>query len=271
MLLRYAHDHVRNLLGEELYAKVAGPLMRGGGGVARKFALAEFEARDVGPKGLDLYRLVESDRAMILGLAVSYAYGSFAPGDLVEFGTAAGITARAIARAMIASERSRAPKRFHLFDSFEGHPEVTSDVDRNSYEVTHGIWKPGFPRLMSKDELRRSLAKIVPADRLTMHQGWFKDTVVGLPAEQKFSLVHFHGDLYQSAIDAVATLFDRGMISNGAIVCLSGYYTGQANPTTGEGGAWRKIVVDFDVNFTPWRAYGDLGQSFIIHGYRRAA
>jgi hypothetical protein len=269
MLLRYAHDHLRNLLGEERYAKLAVPLMKGGGGFVRKFALAEFEARDVGPKGLDLYRLVESDRATALGLAVHYAYASFAIGDLVEFGTAAGITARAIARAMIASERSRTPKRFHLFDSFEGHPEVTSDVDRVSYEVKHGIWKPGFPRLMSRDELYRSLSKILPADRLTMHQGWFKDTVGRLPAEQKFAMVHFHGDLYQSAIDALGSLFDRGMVSNGAVVCLSGYYTGQANPATGEGGAWRKIAADFSIDFTPWRAYGDLGQSFIIHDYRR--
>jgi O-methyltransferase len=266
-LLRYAHDRARNILGEDAYAKVVTPLIKGG--VVRKVALAEFESRDVGPKGLDLYRLVDTDRATILGLAVLYAYKSFTEGDLVEFGTCAGITARAIARAMVASERDREAKRFHLFDSFEGHPEITSAVDQSSYEVKHGIWKQGFPRLLSRDELQRSLARIVPADRLTLHQGWFKDTVERLPADQKFSFVHFHGDLYQSMIDAVGTLFDRGAISNGAVVCLSGYYTGQANPTTGEGGAWRKIVSDFKIDFSPWRAYGDLGQSFVIHDYHR--
>jgi hypothetical protein len=266
-LLRYVHDRARNLIGEDAYARVVSPLIRAR--ATRRLALAEFEARDVGPKGVDLYRLVDEDRATALGLAVLYAYKSFAPGDLVEFGTCAGITARAIARAMIASERDREPKRFHLFDSFEGHPEITSEIDQSSYEVRHGIWKPGFPRLLSKDELQRSLARIVPADRLTLHEGWFKDTVSRLPADQVFSFVHFHGDLYQSMIDAVGTIFDRGAVSNGAVVCLSGYYTGQANPTTGEGGAWRKLVSDFNIDFTPWRPYGDLGQSFIIHDYRR--
>jgi O-methyltransferase len=266
-LLRHLHDGARNILGERLYWKLAGPILQTG--FTRRLALAEFEARDIGPKGLDLLRLVEHDRAVALSLAVQYAYHSYVEGDLAEFGTATGVTARAIARAMLASERDRPTKRLHLFDSFAGHPEPTSDVDKNSFEVRTGVWKAGFPRLLSKDELFRSCSRILPAERIVMYEGWFKDTVAQLPPSQKFAFVHFHGDLYQSAIDSVGGLFERGAISNGAIICFSGYNTGQADPKRGEGGAWRELVGRFAVAASDWRAYGSLGQSFLIHDYRK--
>jgi O-methyltransferase len=267
-LLRHLHDSARNILGERLYWKLVESILKGG--VTRKLALAEFEARDIGPKGPDLLRLFEQDRAVTLSLGVQYAYHSYVEGDVVEFGTATGLTARAIARAMLASERDRPTKRLHLFDSFIGHPEPTSDIDKNSYEVRTGVWKAGFPRLLSKDELFQSCSRILPAERIVVYDGWFKDTVSRLPSDQRFAFIHFHGDLYQSAIDAIGGLFRVGAVSNGAMICFSGYNTGQADPNHGERGAWNEITKKYNVVVRDWRAYGSLGQSFLIHDYRRA-
>jgi len=267
-LLRHLHDGARNVLGERVYGKLVQSVLKNG--VTRKLALAEFMARDIGPNGLEVRRLFEHDRAVVLSLAVQYAYDTYVEGDIAEFGTASGLTARVIARAMVAAERDRPTKRFHLFDSFMGFPEATLDVDKNSYEIRTGVWKAGAPRLLSKDELFQSCSRILPSARLVMHDGWFKDTVSRLPLEQRFALIHFDGDLYQSTIDAFGRLFEIGAITNGAVICFNGWNGGQADPNRGERGAWKELTEKYHVVFSDWRAYGALGRSFFVHDYRRA-
>jgi Macrocin-O-methyltransferase (TylF) len=266
-LLQSVHQGARNALGEHAYARLRQALVSGG--ITRRLALAEFEARDVGPSIADLAQLDERDKALVLGLGVQYAYYSYVEGDIVEFGTCTGLTARMIARAMIASERDRPPKCLHLFDSFEGHPEITSEIDRNSYEVKAGIWRKGYPRLLTRDELFQSCARILPAERVLTHEGWFAHTIQQLPPGQKFAFIHFHADLYQSAIDAVGGLLKRAAISNGALVCFSGYNTGQASSEHGERGAWKELTDRYQIKSSHWRAYGNLGNSFFIHEYKR--
>jgi hypothetical protein len=263
-LLRHLHDGVRNVLGEKLYWRVASVALDNS--LVRKIALREFEARDVGPKGLDVLRINERDRLEALTLGVHYAYASFVEGDIAEFGTASGITARGIARAMIAAERDRPKKLLYVFDSFAGHPEATSDTD--SFEIKNRIWKAGFPRLLSKAELIDSCGRILPADRIHAFEGWFKDTLPTLPVLSKFSFVHFHGDLYQSAMDAIGGLFRRNAVAEGAMICFSGYNTSRANPHHNERRAWGEIVRNYDVEFSLWRSYGAQGQAFIVHSYQ---
>jgi O-methyltransferase len=265
-LLRHLHDGVRNVLGEKLYWRVANVALEIN--LMRKLALREFEARDVGPKGLDVLRLNERDRLEVLTLGVHYTYASFVEGDVAEFGTASGITARGIARAMIAAERDRPTKRLYLFDSFAGHPEATADTD--SFEIKNRVWKAGFPRLLSKTELVESCGRILPVERIRAFEGWFKDTLAEMQPLTKFAFVHFHGDLYQSAMDAIGGLFNRGAIAEGALICFSGFNTGRANPHHNERRAWGEIVSLHKVEFSPWRSYGAQGQAFIVHSYAAA-
>jgi O-methyltransferase len=267
-VLRYAHDAVRSLLGERAYGTLVNSALKSE--LGRKLALAEFIARDVGPNRHELPRLFEKERAITLSLGVQYAYTTFIEGDIVEFGTASGLTARTIARAMVAVERDRPTKRLHLFDSFIGLPEATSEVDQNSYEVRTGIWAPGTCRLMSKDELFRSCSRIIPAERVIMHEGWFKDTVAKLSPTQRFAFIHFDGDLYQSTIDAIGGLLEMGAISKGAVICFDDWNCGQADPNFGERKAWRDLTKKYQIEFSEWRAYGTMGKAFFVHDYLRA-
>jgi O-methyltransferase len=266
--LRYVHDTARNILGERAYGKLVNSVLKNG--LGRRLALAEFTARDIGPKQYDLLRLFEQERAITLSLGVQYAYGTYIEGDIVEFGTASGLTARVIARAMRSIERDRPAKRLHLFDSFVGLPEATSEIDQKSYEVRAGIWKPGTCYLLSKDELFRSCSRIISPDHIIMHEGWFKDTVPRLPPEQRFAFIHFDGDMYQSTIDAIGGLFELGAISNGAVICFDDWNCGQADPNVGERRAWKDLTDKYQVVFSDWRAYGTMGKSFFIHDYQRA-
>jgi len=217
----------------------------------------------------DVLQLHGREVVVALSIGVQYAYNTFIEGDIVEFGTATGATARAIARAMLAAETARPKKQLHLFDSFIGLPEATSEVDKASYEVRTGIWAPGTCRLLSKDQLFDCCSQIIGPERVIMHEGWFSDTVVKLSPSQKFSFVHFDGDLYQSTIDAIGGLLKLGAISNGAIICFDDWNCSQADPNVGERRAWRELVEQYQIEFSDFRSYSTMGRGFFIHQYRR--
>ncbi|MCB1075707.1 MAG: hypothetical protein KDK59_09280 [Simkania sp.] len=85
-------------------------------------------------------------------------------GDIVEFGTLEGFNATIFAQLM---GKYKISHSLHLFDSFEGFPEITSAVDLNSYEVKdYQVWSsggmalaPNIPTLIQK-----RLEKIIPKD-----------------------------------------------------------------------------------------------------------
>ena len=64
--------------------------------------------------------------------AVEFVKMNQIEGDIVEFGTLEGFTASIFAKLIAQYKMSSS---LHLFDSFEGFPEITSKVDLNSYEV----------------------------------------------------------------------------------------------------------------------------------------
>jgi len=264
-LFQIARSAAINILGEQNYRKFAKAVLATG--VGRNLAQRNFI--EVGPTTEQVPWLHLQEVATTLSLGIQYSYNSFIDGDIVEFGTASGFTARAIARAMIVAEAARPPKRLHLFDSFIGLPEATSEVDRNSYEVKAGIWSPGSCRVLSKDELFRSCSEIIPPERIAMHEGWFKDTVAKLSPSQRFAFIHFDGDMYQSTIDAIGGLLAMGAISNGAMICFDDWNCSQADPNCGERRAWKELAEKYDVIFSDWRAYSTMGRAFFIHDYRR--
>lgn len=139
------------------------------------------------------------DVAKTLSLAVLYAYGADVEGDIAEFGTMSGSTAQALAMAIIAAEAPSpcmTKKQLHLFDSFEGLPEITSDVDANSPHVLTGVWAPKGCKVLSILELRRVVERLLSSSRITFHKGWFADTIKPLIDSTQLSLIHFDGDFY---------------------------------------------------------------------------
>jgi hypothetical protein len=178
---------------------------------------------------------------------VQYVYQSFIEGDIVEFGTATGVTARTIARAMLAAEMARPIKILHLFDSFVGLPEPPSPVDINSFEVRTGIWAPGTCRLLTKDELFSFCSILLGQERVVIHQGLSSNMVPKLSPAQKFAFVYFDGDLYQSTIDAIGGLLKAGAISNGAVICFHDWNCGQADPDFGERRAWAELSRQYEI------------------------
>lgn len=226
----------------------------------------------------DILPLIAKEIARALTLSVQYVNGSHVNGDIAEFGTMGGFSAKAIATSMVfdlqrqplaKSASGENPFRvLRLFDSFEGLPEITSPVDQGAPHVISGAWAKGGCKVLAAPELRERIGKILPPQRFELYEGWFADTVKLLPPETRFAMIHFDGDLYQSTMDALVPLFAQGMVSIGAVICFDDWNANRAIPTTGERQAWKELVEQFDIEASNGGDYSVGGTRFYIHSYR---
>ena len=209
-------------------------------------------------------------RSLVNG--VKYVFNMGVTGDVAEFGTMTGKTAVALAVAVnrlntVFRLDPRGTKKVWFFDSFEGLPEARFDVDKNSQHVTAGTWAKGKCRGLNEISFRQLLSKYLNVRELNVVKGWFKDTVPAIPGNQKFSMLHIDGDLYESAIDVLDSLFQRRMISNGAIIFFDDWNCNAADPALGERRAWREVCEKYKITFSDEGAYGDACHKFIVHDY----
>src|SRR5262249_14168771 len=93
-------------------------------------------------------------------------------GDVLEFGTCMGYTARWLAGLMVEHGMTF---RLWLYDSFEGLPELASEVDRQSYEAAGKMWFKGAMKVDSEvhERIRRSLNHILPRAQLRIIKGYY--------------------------------------------------------------------------------------------------
>lgn len=213
-------------------------------------------------------------RALSDGVAAVYGYDI--EGDIAEFGTMTGQTAAGLARAIsecdihlgYALDRyGTAPRRLHLFDSFAGLPVADHIVDSSAPHVRDGVWSAGSCTGVSPSELRKMVTASLPDDRVSIFEGWFKDTVPALSHGTCYGLVHVDSDLYASAADVLNGLFSRAMIAEGAMVYFDDWNCNRASNSFGERRAWRECVDRFGVSFSDEGSYGIFAHRFTIHTY----
>jgi O-methyltransferase len=259
------------------------PFPHGDGRPIQDIALERYKVRQLpSPDSFygyeDVLPLIAKEIARALTLSVQYVNGSHVNGDIAEFGTMGGFSAKAIATSMVfdlqrqplaKSASGENPFRvLRLFDSFEGLPEITSPVDQISPHVVSGAWAKGGCKVLAAPELRQRIGGILPPQRFELYEGWFADTVKLLPPETRFAMIHFDGDLYQSTMDALEPLFARGMVSIGAIICFDDWNANRALPTVGERRAWKELVEKFEIEASNGGDYSVGGTRFYIHSYR---
>jgi O-methyltransferase len=214
--------------------------------------------------------LLGAEIAKAITLSVAYTNSAAVVGDIAEFGTMGGFTARTIATAMVFDPRRQPTsplRQLRLFDSFEGLPEIISEIDRKAPHVLSGAWRKGGCKVLGPHELRAMVGGVISPERFTVHEGWFADTVKALPPETRFAMVHFDGDLYQSTMDALEPCFGRGFISPGAVFLFDDWNCNHADPSYGERRAWSELVERFHIKATHCGDYSELGTKFIVHSY----
>jgi hypothetical protein len=218
--------------------------------------------------------LSRQDVFRTLYLAVEYVFGAGVEGHIAEFGTMTGRTAEVLAKAMATFERRLGyadalhgiPERsLMLFDSFDGLPEVQTEVDRQAPHVRAGAWAPGTCRGLGPAELQRVCARHLPSDRIRIFKGWFSETLPRLKDGTTFALVHIDSDLYESARDVLTWLFERNAYADGCVLLFDDWDCNRASPAFGERKAWSEIVQRFNPSFTDCGSYGFVSHRFILH------
>jgi O-methyltransferase len=229
--------------------------------------ISKAASKEIGNNDLHNHEVI---RALAKGAV--YVYGMGVQGDIAEFGTMSGQSAVALAVAVKKLNRqysgdSRGTKKAWFFDSFEGLPEARFEIDKKSQHVSSGIWGKGTCKGLDQTAFHKLLSNYLDQKDFFVIPGWFKDTVPNINPSQKFSLIHIDGDLYESAIDVLDALFQKKMISSGAIIFFDDWNCNAAAPDMGERRAWTEVCEKYNIVFSDASSYGVACHKFIIHKY----
>jgi predicted O-methyltransferase YrrM len=120
-------------------------------------------------------------------------------GAFLEFGVFNGGTARFIAKLL-------GQRQLHGFDSFEGLPEAWTGFDLGSRAFSR---QGRLPRVPSN---------------VTLHKGWFNDTIPKWKADHpgRLAFVHIDCDIYSSTKSILDLLADR--IEPGTVIVFDEYF-----------------------------------------------
>ncbi len=151
------------------------------------------------------------------------------PGDLIETGVWRGgatIFMRAILKARGVTDRA-----VWVCDSFRGLPPP----DTERYPHDEGITLHRFPQLaVSLERVQENFGRYGLLDgQVRFLKGWFRDTLPTAPIE-RLAVLRLDGDLYESTIQALDSLYDK--LSVGGFVIVDDY---------GNVPACRQAVCDF--------------------------
>lgn len=215
-----------------------------------------------------------------LAIGVLHVYDMGVEGDIAEFGTMTGRTAVALSSAFAVLDNKRGAdtrisegirnKKIWFFDSFEGLPEARFDVDKNSDHVLNGFWASGTCKGLTYEQFVQLIGKLIAPDSFRVVKGFFKDTIPTVPDSNKFSLLHIDGDLYESAIDVLDSLFKRKMVSPGALIFFDDWNCNHADPNLGERRAWKEVEQRYNIQSSDEGPYAISGHKFIVHSYDSA-
>lgn len=212
---------------------------------------------------------LQEDRVKGVQDAVYYCYGGAVEGDIVEFGTMTGKTARGIALAMLAVEGQYGlpPKHLWLYDSFIGLPKPDRAPDLDSPHVQLGHWASGGCQGLTMEELSAKVGEVLPKDRYSLVKGWYADTVPHIAKDQRFAMMHVDCDLYGSTMDCLVPVFENGQVSRGCVISFDDWMCNQADPQFGERKALAELIERFDMKTSPWNGYTWSGHRYIVHSY----
>lgn len=147
----------------------------------------------------------------LLGKRARYVYARFLkslhlPGDVAECGVFSGETSRELVKHL---EGNAIAKVLHMFDSFEGFPEVITAEER---------------RLATGDELETGnlfsplttvLQNMEGLQKYVIHKGYFSETFSDF--SEPLCFIHADADLYQSTVETIR-LADKCLVPGGHIV-----------------------------------------------------
>jgi len=201
------------------------------------------------------------ERELFLSLVLNYLGSNRIAGDYAEFGVWRGdtlCTAYHLAQDLAGSFPAFKEMRFYAFDSFEGFPELRGDD-------IHPQFRQGGRACSEEEFLRIVSARNVPAERLTVTRGWFKDTLgkCTLP-ERSLAAAYVDCDLYDSTREVLECISPR--MAAGAVLVFDDWFCFGGDPHKGEQKACREFLAKHpEVCLVQFQNFGWHGTSFLFH------
>lgn len=139
-------------------------------------------------------------------------------GDVVECGTwKGGMIAGMVG--VLGSGRV-----YHLFDSFEGLPEV-KEIDGPEAKAwqsnKEGVYY--FDNCKADERDAKKAMMLSGAKSFTLNKGWFNESLKGFSAPNGIAVLRLDADWYDSTMDCLIHLFPK--LNKGGILILDDYYT----------------------------------------------
>lgn len=175
------------------------------------------------------------------------------PGDFIETGVWRG-GASIYMRALLAAHGIN-DRRVWVADSFAGLPppnpaEFPADAGDELYKIS--------VLSASLNEVKRNFAKYGMLDaQVEFLPGWFKDTLPRAPIE-KLAILRLDGDLYESTIQALTSLYDK--LSPGGFAIVDDFVLPGCRQAVDDFRADHRIVdplIDIDGTASFWRKSGE--------------
>ena len=174
------------------------------------------------------YSMVPDAGIEFLIRAVHHVLERQIPGDFVECGVWQGGCSAAIKLAEPSIELSVPQRQLHLFDSFEGLPQVQPIDGPMAYQWQQAVNVPTYYdncaaalELVQQNFAQLGLLK----ESVCFHKGWFENTIpafVKNHTDFKISLLRLDGDWYESTKVCLNYLYP--LVSEKGVVIIDDYY-----------------------------------------------
>lgn len=188
------------------------------------------------------------EAAKMLNEAFGFVWNEGIRGDYAEFGVFRG---RTFIEAWYAIERYELRCNLHAYDSFEGLPETTSD----------GPFAGG--QFASPRTIFDSVTRKIPADRLTVTEGWF-DRSLASAERHPLAVVWVDCDLYESTVPVLDFLTEQ--LQDGSVLIFDDWFCFHGRPDRGEQLACSEwLAANPDIRLVAYRDFSFAGRSFIVN------
>lgn len=175
------------------------------------------DSADDGPElGTQGETMIGRSRLDNLHMCIREAIRQGVPGDLIETGVWRG-GATIFMRGALKAYRQTLRKVW-VADSFEGLPRP--DSEKYPADAQSGFWTQELFSV-SKEAVERNFARYGLLDhQVAFLQGWFRDTLPEAPID-RLAVLRLDGDMYESTMDALSSLYPK--LSPGGYAIVDDY------------------------------------------------
>ncbi|RYE54579.1 MAG: hypothetical protein EOP48_12015 [Sphingobacteriales bacterium] len=114
-------------------------------------------------------------------------------------------------------------RKYYLFDSFEGLPEVQEIDGEEAKNWQSNANEPDYFDNCSADISYARSAMQKTNTTFEIKKGWFSDTLPGFVTDSPIACLRLDGDWYESTMDCFKFLYPQ--VVNGGLILIDDYFT----------------------------------------------